>query len=195
MTKIIGLKGKAGVGKDTVGKYLHTRYTFRKIALADPLKEIVAIITGWPLHLIKGESLESRNFRETEVHPDLGMTCREILQHIGTELFRNHFDPETWIKIARRQIMESVKENYDIVVTDIRFDNEAQMILDLGGEIWNIKGGHATLLGDFNENQVTISETASKHISERRFEVEGEKTIKNNKTLCELYARIEELLI
>lgn len=187
--KIIGLKGKSGAGKDTVGNYLFQRCdrSFKKLALADPLKEIISIITGWSMHMIRGESSESRYFRETVIHPEFGMTCREMLQHVGTELFRNHFDPDMWVKIARRRILEAVKENRHVVVTDIRFDNEAKMILDLGGEIWTIER-------DVDSSQVSISEAASQHISEREFEVEGEKTIKNNGTIEELYAKINDLL-
>lgn len=184
--KIIGVKGQSGSGKDTVGNYLQMKYVFQKMALADPLKEIVSIITGWSMNMIKGETSESRHFRETEIHTDFGMTCREILQHIGTDLFRDHFDPETWVKLARRRVIQS---ECDIVVTDIRFDNEAQMILDLGGQVWNIERDF-----DKDSSQVLISETASQHKSEKRFEIAGEKTIKNNGTLQELYAKIDQLL-
>lgn len=185
--KIIGLKGQSGAGKDTVGDYLIKQHNFKKISFAMPLKQITAIITGWPLEMILGGTPESRDFRETKIHPEFGMTCREILQEIGTDLFRQYFDPETWIKIAKRQIQDFTNQGYNVVITDVRFENEAEMIKSLGGEVWNLKR-------DLNLSKVLISETASQHISEHKFETPGELTIKNNGTLEDLYCQIDSLI-
>ena len=38
---LVGICGKAGAGKDTVGDYLIDKYGFKKIALADPIKRLV----------------------------------------------------------------------------------------------------------------------------------------------------------
>ena len=38
---LIGICGKAGAGKDTVGDFLIQNYGFNKIALADPIKRLV----------------------------------------------------------------------------------------------------------------------------------------------------------
>ena len=80
---ILGMKGQAGSGKDTVANYLVKKHGFTRIAFADPLKEICAIISGWPLEMLRGDTAESRIFRETVVHPDFGMTARQLLQFVG----------------------------------------------------------------------------------------------------------------
>lgn len=50
------------------------------------------------------------------------MTVREVLQFVGTELFRNQLDPDIWAKSAFRQDYS----DYDVVViADCRFPNEA----------------------------------------------------------------------
>ena len=38
---LVGITGKAGSGKDTVGDYLVKSHGFKKIALADPIKRLV----------------------------------------------------------------------------------------------------------------------------------------------------------
>jgi hypothetical protein len=50
------------------------------------------------------------------------MTVREVLQFVGTDLFRNQMDPDVWVKsVYRKQYW-----NDDIViVADCRFPNEA----------------------------------------------------------------------
>jgi len=181
---IIGLKGLAGSGKDTVGNYIQSSYGFRKIAFADPLKEIVSIVSNWPIEMVRGETPTYRELRETEIHPDFGITCRKMLQCIGTDLFRDKFDPETWIKITRNRIQDSLNNKENIVITDVRFENECEMIQKLGGYIWHIE-----------RNSNFLDDSTKNHVSEKQFETLGEISIKNNGTLQELYLKIDEILI
>jgi dephospho-CoA kinase len=174
MSKLIGLVGTIGSGKDTIGKYLIDEYGFEKYAMANPLKEIVSIITGTPLDIIDGSS--NREFREVVKHPDYNMTHRELLQYIGTEVFRDHFDKDIWVKIAKRRL---AKTGDKVVVTDIRFPNEAEMIRDMGGEIWVIRRSLIT-----NNN----------HISEKLTSIEGDIIIDNNSTLENLFDTIDSLM-
>lgn len=175
---IIGLKGPAGAGKDTVANYLVEKHGFTKVTFAGPLKEICAIITGWPLDMLKGETEESRKFRETVVHPDFGKTGREILQFVGTDVFRDHFDPQTWIKIATRRIL-NIQGN--VVVSDVRFPNEVDAILSTGGKIYSINRSTGTLI-------------VPKHISEQLLQVDGEVVLNNNGSFEDLYKQIDTLI-
>lgn len=177
---LIGLKGLAGSGKDTVANYLIENHKFTKIAFADPLKNILSIITGWPLEMIQGDSPESRKFRETVVHPDFGMTCRKMLQMIGTELFRNQFNKDIWLKIAKRTIINCPGNK--VVISDVRFPNEAEMIQELGGYIFNIERPNEELL------------EVPSHSSEQLFSVTNEIIVKNNTTIEDLYQTIEKLI-
>jgi pyruvate dehydrogenase E1 component alpha subunit len=38
---LVGICGRAGAGKDTIGDYLIQKYNFKKISLADPIKRLV----------------------------------------------------------------------------------------------------------------------------------------------------------
>lgn len=176
---IIGIKGSAGAGKDTIANYLVNKYGFTKVTFAGPLKEICSIITSWPVEMLKGETEESRKFREEVIHPDFGKTGREILQYIGTDVFRNHFDPQIWIKIAIRRIL-NIEGN--VVVSDVRFKNEADAILNTCGTIWSVNRSTGTLI-------------VPKHISEQMAAVDEEIIINNNSSIDELYKTIDNLII
>jgi hypothetical protein len=125
---IIGLTGKKGSGKDTIANYLVSKYGFIKLSFGGAVKDIVHIITGWDRELIEGSTEESRIFRETIKHKIYNKTCRELMQIIGTDLFRNHFDENIWINI----IINKIDINKSYVITDVRFDNEALSIKNLG---------------------------------------------------------------
>lgn len=178
---IIGLKGKAGSGKDTVADYLVEKHGFIKITFAYAVKEIVSILTGWPINLLMGDTPESRKFREGEVHPDFGLTGRQLLQKIGTDLFRDGFDSDTWIKIARRRVLES---NNNVVISDVRFPNECEMIQCNGGYIINVQRNLSGLASDELNN----------HASEQNFICLDEVILENNSTISDLYQKIEALL-
>lgn len=102
--KLIGLKGQIGSGKTTASIYLEEKHGFKCIALADCLKEFVALITGWPLSFVSGNDPTLRNDRETLVHPHFNMTCRQLLQYIGTEIFRHKISNTFWIDVLKRRI-------------------------------------------------------------------------------------------
>lgn len=122
---LIGLCGAAGAGKNSVAEFL-TEFT--QIAFADPLYECVSTITGLPV-----DRLKDRDVKETVI-PRLGKSPRQLLQTLGTEWGRGTVHPEIWIRIA----MERAGQHPNVVVTDVRFDNEAQAIVDAGGEVWRI---------------------------------------------------------
>lgn len=50
------------------------------------------------------------------------MTVRELLQFVGTDLFRNQIDPDIWVKSVFKQ---KYGENDIVIIADARFPNEA----------------------------------------------------------------------
>ena len=111
MSKLIGIMGLKGHGKDTVAKMLPVEW--KRMAFADTLKDITAILFGWDRDLIEGDSEYSRKWRE-EVNEywakELGnknFTPRMALQVLGTDVFRNNFDRDIWVKVLKRKIINS----------------------------------------------------------------------------------------
>lgn len=133
---IIGLVGAKGSGKSTVANYLVNKYNFTELTFAQALKDVCHILSGIPLHILDPKTNEDRKLRETIKDPIWNLSGREWLQRIGTELFRDHFDKDTWLKIIERKIINNPTKKY--VISDCRFNNEYYMIKNNGGIIWII---------------------------------------------------------
>jgi hypothetical protein len=66
-------------------------------------------------------------------------TPRHAMQTLGTEWGRNCMGEEFWVSAAREQIEMSFENGLNVVVDDVRFPNEADMIRDLGGVMVRIR--------------------------------------------------------
>jgi len=126
--KLIGLTGYKGSGKDTVALVLN-RYGYQRVAFADPLKAIAAVL-GW-----NGDKAETPRCEHCGM-----LQGRELLQVLGTEGVRENIRDDAWLLAAERAI-----SHHDLVViTDVRFPNEAEFVRAHGGEVWRvIRPGHA----------------------------------------------------
>ena len=118
---VIGFAGKARSGKDTAGKYLVDEYQFLRYSFAQPLKEATKIM----FHLTD-KQIENK---EKPAEP-WGRSPRELYQKVGTDIARN-IDVNVWVKGA--EIFMRENPGRSIVVTDVRFSNEAFWIRSQGG--------------------------------------------------------------
>lgn len=137
---IIGLIGFIGSGKGTVGEILHEEGYVRD-SFAKPVKDAVAVMFGWPRELLEGDTELSRRWRE---EPDVfwsekfgyNFSPRLALQLMGTEAGRGVFHPDLWvISLFNRS------KGKNVVVTDVRFQNEIKYIQENGGLIFRVKRG------------------------------------------------------
>lgn len=176
MSRLIGLVGRRGVGKDTVGDYLVSRHGFRKQAFARPIKEACAL-----LFQVDPLVFEDRTLKETPLKYNL--SPRQMAQLVGTDFFRNQVSPTFWLDYFEDWLASHRDEA--VVVTDVRFQNEVDLIRKLGGEVWFI----ARNTGDRNE-------VADLHISESGIDSLSNitRTVPNDGTLEELHASVERLL-
>jgi hypothetical protein len=145
---IIGLAGKKQSGKSTVANYLIDVFDFHEISWAYPLKEVIGRqLFGLPDEVLYGDSP-----KREEIHPTWGMSGRQILQKVGTDLFRNNFDENFWVKVGLSRIMEQQARKNHVVVSDCRFPNELEAIKQFGGFTCKIqKVGQET--GDEHESE------------------------------------------
>jgi dephospho-CoA kinase len=178
MRYILCLHGLAGSGKDTIADYLVNTYNFKKLFFADALKKVVSIISGWSYDYLNGSTIEYRELRETVKHPIYGKTGRELLQYIGTEVFRNNFDENVWINIIKQEI-ENSDEN--IVVSDCRFMNEVAM-LEQFPNVFFVNVRRPTVIHD-------------KHISAQELVIDGGYVIDNYiDGIDALYNKVDKIL-
>ena len=124
---LIGVGGKAGAGKDTIGDHLVAKYGFKKIALADPIKRLVKDV-----FVLSDEEVYDREKREQPMEKWGGRSVRQLLQYIGTELFRENVDEEIWVKSLWFRVENDPNFNY--VVTDVRFPNELEYLSKSAGK-------------------------------------------------------------
>jgi hypothetical protein len=140
---IVGVMGLMGSGKDTLSDVLVNEHNFTKLSFADTVKDVVSCVFGWDRELVEGSTKESRDFREVVDlwwSKELGipnLTPRMALQLVGTELFRDHFDNDIWVKNTMRRA--SLHQN--VVIADVRFRNEAEAIAAVGGKLVRVIRG------------------------------------------------------
>ena len=129
--KLLGLIGSAGCGKDTMATHLIKYHGFVQIANADPIKDAVCAILG-----CSREQLE--HLKKTgEKIPAVQCSARTLLQTIGTDWGRNLIHSDIWLNLVRGRITQILPTS-NVVVSDVRFFNEARMIRELGGALVGI---------------------------------------------------------
>jgi hypothetical protein len=104
------------------------------LRICDRLKEAGQIsVEGLP---VEGIYAQSARLHRIWLHR---ITGREFLQLYGTESHRNIFGNDFWVEaLLPSQGDTSIFSEDVVVVTDVRFVNEADRILKYGGEVWRI---------------------------------------------------------
>ena len=209
MSRIIGICGFIGSGKDTVADYLVNFHGFRRESFANSLKDAVSQVFGWDRELLEGRTKESREWRETKdewwskrLKQDI--TPRWVLQYWGTEVVRKGFHDDMWVASLENRL-RNTKD--DIVITDCRFPNEIKAIKAVGGEVIRIKRGpepewydHAV---NYNKGMKRVGwalgkdalEKANIHASE--YSWVGSKfdaVIQNDSSIDDLYNQIKDFV-
>lgn len=145
---IVGLVGKKRAGKDTVAARLVEKHGFVRLAFADRLRtvmyELNPVIDNAGTRL--AALVDAVGWEATKNLPEV----RRLLQHHGVAI-RTHVDPEVWVRPVMRT---ALAETRPIVITDVRFPNEADAIERAGGRLVRVV---RTLQADGDKH---VSETA-----------------------------------
>ena len=204
---IIGLVGLIGSGKGTVANMFAERGCVED-SFAAPLKDLSASIFGWPRELMEGDTIESRDFRETA---DLywgrklgipNFTPRLALQLIGTDVLRTHFDPNIWLHSLEYRIRKQHVDTPCTVISDARFKNELDLIKEMGGVVIWVQRGE---LPEWFETAKTAHTNAVSHkimktkyadVHESEWNWAGHPVdyiITNNGTIEDLAKQVEDI--
>src|SRR3989344_2760538 len=138
---VVGIIGPAGSGKDEASTALIASMGFKKLAFGDPIKKF-CLDLGW-----NGKK---------------DVRGRRLLQDLGQAL--RNYDIDYWVNLWSDSIEEATRSLVDdintsptrIVAPDVRFRNEAEKILTLGGILLNI-----------TDRKISLPDGLSNHESER----------------------------
>jgi hypothetical protein len=176
---LVGITGRKFSGKDTVGGYLHAEYYAHLDSFAGPLKEGLAVMFSAPRGIFDDPILKEL--------PDpglLGKTPRHLMQTLGTEWGRTHVQHDVWAELLSRRVASVLGNGRRYVaVTDVRYDDEAERIHALGGQVWQVNRDlPGTGCGDGHSSEAGVSSHLIDH------------TLDNNGSLDHLYAQINAIL-
>ena len=140
LPRLVGITGLAGCGKDTVAKMLADQHRYHIYRLAQPLKDALNEMFGW-----RPEQWEDREWKERTAivssyqnerrHFDC-YSPRQLAQWLGTEVGRTLGGEDVWVNLMERHWLNDLPYDGDrMVVPDVRFDNEAARIRQLGGVV------------------------------------------------------------
>lgn len=217
---IIGICGLQSSGKDSIADYLiGYRPEYTKIKMAYHLKDVTALLFGMDRKMLEGETAEDRALREIpdeywndKINEELKpFTPRKALQYVGTNLLRNQLCENIWVDCVIKNIQDKNLEN--VVISDIRFPNEIDMIRKLGGIIVRVERGERPEYWDNAEQVGTyvrlyaknpqdyydVYEDKLKHVHTSEWQWIGydnpDVIIKNDGTLEDLKNKVNEQII
>ena len=155
---LIGFSGKKGSGKSYFANYLVNNKLFIKLSFASPLKEITKILFN-----LSDEDVKDPIKKEL-INPKFNASPRELMQWLGTDIMREEFNKKfnysgsIWIDNVKDRVKTLLDNNKDVVIDDVRFQNEADMIHSLGGIVINLR----------NDLDNTLNNSTSTHSSENQ---------------------------
>lgn len=129
MPYLIGISGKAGAGKSETARFLRDVHKYEQYSFAARLKTTCAELFGFD------EAYYSSHKSEPIVSFE-AVTSRELFQFFGTEICRNLFGPHffVWNEASCHKIYQ-FHQNSRVVYDDVRFQEEADWILECGGTL------------------------------------------------------------
>lgn len=175
---LIGLHGPARSGKDTAAHYLAAHYQFLLYAFALPLKTALQLMFN-----LTNEQMEGA-LKEQPLEW-LGKSPRELMQTLGTEWGRNQVNPRLWLLLAEQHLANMADMSQDwcngFVISDVRFENEAQWVRERGGVVVHLRRPDAA--------------TVNPHVSESGIAVhDNDIVLHNDNDLPYLHAQLDHLI-
>jgi hypothetical protein len=150
--RIIGACGFAQSGKDSLAKLLVEKEGYERRAFADLMKEMLFIINpyvryandyGATQFLPVRDLVKTLGWEDAKKYSNV----RELLQRLGTEAGRDVLGENVWVN--------AVFDNFSgekLVISDVRFPNEAEEIRRRGGAIVRIvREGFGPINGHISE--------------------------------------------
>ena len=172
---LIGVAGPKNSGKDTFANRFSLYVPCVIRAFAEPVKR-----TCKQLFLLTEHQMYDPEAKE-RVDERWNLTPRQMFQQVGTDYVRRQVDPNFWLKHLEFWYQKNNTGSHNIIVPDVRFQNEVDLIHRLGGKVVYIY--RPVPLEDIHESEV--SATQLQHI---------DYTIENKGTLTEFEIAIDNFV-
>ncbi|MFE0701177.1 hypothetical protein [Streptomyces sp. NPDC058872] len=186
----IGLMGRAGSGKDTVGARLVSRFAFARIAFADPLRALALDVdpivghepTGFePIPLRLSDVVRREGWDRAKGRPEVRRTLQRLGQGVRDQ------DAEFWVRLALAKLDVAERWHIPAVITDCRYANEARALRERGALLVRIErpGRHGP-----------AGEDERQHRSETELDdFPADAVLTNGGSVDELYALADRLAV
>jgi hypothetical protein len=128
---IIGLSGYAQSGKDTVAELLCLNYGYTRMSFAQPMRDAIYTLNPIVFNLNSrvADLVDEYGWDVAKANPEV----RRLLQVFGTDVGRKQFGDNFWVQQAFDKL-----EGTKVVFSDVRFPNEANEIIQYGGQVWRV---------------------------------------------------------
>jgi cytidylate kinase len=127
---LIALIGAPGSGKDTIAKRLVEQHGFVRFAFADKVRELAYATLDVP----SKRFLDSLGWEKAKRQTNF---FREHLERVGDGA-RKVFGQEFWIEQIFEEVKTAIINDADIVITDLRKENERDFVQNFDGIIWHV---------------------------------------------------------
>ena len=146
---VVSFWGKAGSGKSQAARILVTKYGYKPISFATPIKNIIEKF----LDVLGEDRSHVWSKKEQPINSLNGLTGRHLLQTFGTEWGRDLIDRNLWANVARKRISTALGRGERVVLDDLRFVNEEIMLQEFGACLVQITRDNLKCLKHSSENQ------------------------------------------
>jgi hypothetical protein len=144
---LIGLIGRRRSGKDTFAQYFIETLGYRRKALADIPKAQTSRKYGLPANMLWWEDNKDKPY-----YGDQTRTYRELLIEYANG--KRALDPDVWVKTLLAEIEPLLARGESVIVTDVRFPNEAELLHAAGAVLFKIERPQIPIFCDLADSGV-----------------------------------------
>ncbi|MFJ2783674.1 MULTISPECIES: hypothetical protein [unclassified Streptomyces] len=184
----VALMGRAGSGKDSAAARLVRQHQFVRVAFADPLRDLAVSLDPIVTHEPAGvgsvpvrlsDVLRREGWDRAKRRPEVRRTLQRLGQGIRDQ------DETYWLRAALATLDVADRWSLPVVVSDVRYANEASALRDRGALLIRIERPGASAGGE-----------AARHVSETELDAyPADVTIQNVGTLADLHAQVDALAV
>jgi len=186
---VIGLCGLAGSGKSTIALSLRDEYSFEIVSMATGIKAMLrTLFSGCGISGRASEDMMRMPYKETPIDPEVypafnGKTPRQLLQTLGTEWGRACVGSSIWTEIAREAIYTHLRNGKSVVIDDLRFKDEVDMVHDFNG-----------LVAYVVDTSAHVKPSATVHSSEKPHMLRFDTSVYNTKRETDIPEIVKAIL-